>query len=69
VTPAGTEGFGFVLWTDSSLASGASVTYSVTVKVTVKAGSSLIGTAAAASSSLDPNLFNNFGVTITKVTS
>jgi uncharacterized repeat protein (TIGR01451 family) len=68
-SPTATNFFGLLSWSASSLSPGASLTYTVTVQVTAKGGATLAIAAAAASGSLDPNLFNNFAVANTRVTS
>ena len=67
-SPTATSFFGLLTWSASSLASGASATYTVTVRVTAKGGTQLSVAAAVASGSLDPNILNNFVVAFTNVT-
>jgi Big-like domain-containing protein/uncharacterized protein DUF11 len=59
-TGGGTSTDGVVYWTDPSLASGASVSYTVTFKVAAKANETVvIGAATASTQVKDPNLDNN----------
>jgi uncharacterized repeat protein (TIGR01451 family) len=68
-SPAAHSLFGLLTWSAGTLASGASITYSEIVQVTAKVGSTIVTAAATASTSLDPNLANNFAVASCKVTS
>ena len=54
-----------IYWSDGSIASGASVTYTVTLKVNAGArGSVLIGAATASTQVKDPDYLNNAAVTV-----
>jgi hypothetical protein len=56
----GTSTDGVIYWTDPSLASGASVSYTVTFKVAAKTNETVvIGAATASTQVKDPNLANN----------
>jgi len=66
-TGGGTSAGGVVYWTDPSLASGASVSYTVTLKVAAKTNETVVVGAATASTQVkDPNLANNVaGIEVT----
>jgi uncharacterized repeat protein (TIGR01451 family) len=68
-SPSAPDFYGLLTWSNASLASGASLTFTVTVQVTAKSGSTLAVAGAVASGALDPNLANNFASVSTKVTS
>jgi uncharacterized repeat protein (TIGR01451 family) len=67
VSPPGSRFSDLLTWSIATLAPGTSVTYSVVVQVTAKAGSRLTAMALTASRSLDPNLANNAAMATTKV--
>ena len=54
-------------WTQNTLASGASVTYTIRGTISVKAGKTVTVLAASASTTSDPNAANNLTATTTKV--
>jgi len=59
-TGGGTSTNGVIYWTDATLASGASVSYTVTFKVSAKTNETVaIGAASASTQVKDPNLANN----------
>lgn len=59
-TDGGISADGLVYWTDASLASGASASYTVTFKATEKTNETVVmGLAAASTQIKDPNLANN----------
>jgi uncharacterized repeat protein (TIGR01451 family) len=67
VSPAAKSFLGVLTWSAAPLAPGASVTYSVVVQVTARIDSRLTALALTGSSSIDPNLANNFAMASTKV--
>jgi uncharacterized repeat protein (TIGR01451 family) len=69
VSSGARQGLGLYTWSVTTLAPSASLTFTVTVQVTARAGSTLSATAATVGSSLDPNLLNNVATASTKVTS